>query len=114
VTELARLLTRRRDGVLVAVITGEIDISNVRSLERRLLAALDPDAAGLVVDLTGLSFLDGSGAHLLYALDARLRGRFAIVLPETSPPRRVLELSGPRPARWTHRSEDDAIKAILG
>jgi anti-sigma B factor antagonist len=117
VSDIASLFTWRRHGVLVAAITGEIDISNARSLESTIVDVLGSDSAGLVVDLAGLSFLDGSGAHLLYALSDRLRGRglgFAIVLPEaTSPPRRVLDLSGPRPAHWIHPTEDDAITAVL-
>ena len=49
--------------------------------------------------------------HLLYALADRV-ARFAIVLPEGSFVERVLELSGPRPRRWTHRTEDEAIDAV--
>jgi anti-anti-sigma factor len=113
VSDLARLSTRRRGGIVIAAITGEIDISNARALERRIADALDPGIAGLVVDLTGLSFLDGSGAHLLYALDDRVNGRFAIVLPASSAPARVLALSGPRPAHWMHRSEAEAVAAVL-
>ena len=99
---------------MIAAITGEIDISNARALERRIVDALDPGIAGLVVDLTGLSFLDGSGAHLLYALDDRVNGRFAIVLPDSSRAAPACsELSGPRPAHWMHRSEAEAIAAVL-
>jgi anti-sigma B factor antagonist len=116
VKDIASLFVWRRRRVVIAAITGEIDISNARSLESSIVGELDPDAAGLVVDLAGLTFLDGSGVHLLYRLHDRVRGRglgFALVLADDSPARRVLELSGPRPARWIHASEDDAIAAVL-
>jgi anti-anti-sigma factor len=116
VSDIASLFTWRHDGVVVAAITGEIDISNARGLERTIVDGLDAEAAGLVLDLGGLGFLDGSGVHLIYSLAERLhsRGRgFAIVLADATPPRRVLDLSGPRPARWIHPTEEEAVTAAL-
>jgi anti-sigma B factor antagonist len=116
VSDIASLFVWRRRGVVVAAITGEIDISNARDLEAEIVAELDADAAGLVIDLGGLGFLDGSGVHLLYRLADRLSERglgFALVLPEDSPPHRVLALSGTRPRAWTHAREDDALRAVL-
>jgi anti-anti-sigma factor len=109
VTDIASLFVWRRHDVLVAAITGEVDISNARSLERQILTELEDTR--LVVDLGGLSFMDGAGVHLLYALADRV-ARFAIVLPEGSFVERVLELSGPRPRAWTHSTEDEAIDAV--
>ncbi len=114
--DLAKLFTWRKDRVVVAAITGEIDISNAKSLERSIAHELDGEVTGLVVDLAGLAFLDGSGVHLLYSLSDTTGARgiaFALVLPESSPPRRVLELSGQRVAGWIHTSEDAAIEAVL-
>ena len=115
-TDIASVFTWRRRRVAVDAITGEIDISNARDLEAAIVSELDPDVAGLVVDLGGLSFIDGSGVHLLYALSDRLRGRglgFALVVDSGSPPQRVLELSGERPQGWIYASEDDALRAVL-
>jgi anti-sigma B factor antagonist len=117
VTDIANLFVWRDRRVVVAAITGDIDISNARRLEAEILAEVDGDAAGLVVDLAGLSFLDGAGVHLLYNLSDRMRGRglgFAIVVDGDSAPRRVLDLSGERPRTWMHSSEDDAVRAVLG
>jgi anti-anti-sigma factor len=115
VSDIANLFVWRRRGVVVAAITGEIDISNARELETAILAELDDAAVGLVIDLGGLAFLDGSGVHLLYRLSDRLDGHglgFALILGD-SPPRRVLALSGTRPERWIHATEDDALRAAL-
>jgi anti-anti-sigma factor len=112
VTDIASLFVWRRGRVLIAAITGEIDISNARALETAILAELDGDAAGLVLDLGGLSFLDAAGVHLLYRLSERGLP-FAIVITDDSPPRRVLDLSGERPRTWMHASEDAAVSAVL-
>ena len=65
-----------------------------------------------MLDLGGLGFMDGAGVHMLYALADRV-DRVAIVLPEGSFVERVLALSGPRPRRWTHRTEDEAVDAVI-
>jgi anti-anti-sigma factor len=114
-SDLANLFIWRRDDIVVAGVTGEIDVSNAADLERAVAAELPRDAAGLVMDLGGLEFMDSSGVHLLFHLAARLERRglgFALVLAADSVPRRVLELSGQHARRWMHASEDAAIAAV--
>jgi anti-anti-sigma factor len=116
VSELASVFVWRRENVVVAAITGEIDVSNAGELEESVAGAVDEAAAGLVLDLAGLKFMDSSGVHMLFALARRQRVRrrgFALVLNEDSAPRRVLELSGPEPMRWVHSTEEAAIAAVL-
>ena len=106
----------RRDNVVVAAITGEVDVSNAERLTHSLAGAIDAQAAGLVIDLAGLEFMDSSGVHMLFELARRLRmlrRGFALVLAEGSAPRRVLELSGPQPREWIHPTEEAAIAAVL-
>jgi anti-anti-sigma factor len=116
VSELANLFVWRRDGVVVAGVTGEIDDSNATQLELAIAGEIDRESAGLVVDLAGLEFMDSSGVHLLFGLARRLAQRglgFALVLAPDSLPRRVLELSGPEPEHWMHATEEAAIAAAL-
>jgi anti-sigma B factor antagonist len=63
-TELARLETHEQDGVLVAVLSGEVDLSNAAALEDRIAAAAG-EGVPLVVDLTAVTFLDSAGVRLL-------------------------------------------------
>jgi anti-anti-sigma factor len=111
VTDIASLFVWRDRRVVIAAITGEIDISNARQLESAIASELDGDAAGLVVDLGGLTFIDGAGVHLLYRLCNRGLP-FAVVVADDSPPRRVLDLSGERASTWMHATEDDAVRAV--
>jgi anti-anti-sigma factor len=111
VTDIASLFVWRRGHVVVAAIAGEVDISNARDLEAEIAAELGSDDDGLVLDLGGLTFLDAAGVHLLYRL-SELAPRFAVVIGDDTPPRRVLELSGTRPRTWMYATEDDAVSAV--
>ncbi len=94
--DLAHVDMQDHDGVPVAVISGEVDISNVDDITRRLIA-LPNVAPGLVVDLRLVAYMDSTGISLLHDLAARLRERsqqLIVVCPLGSPPRRVLELTG--------------------
>ena len=94
--DLARVDMQDHDGVPIAVISGEIDISNVDDITRRLIT-LPNYAPGLVVDLRLVAYMDSTGISLLHDLAGRLRERsqqLIVVCPPGSPPRRVLELTG--------------------
>jgi anti-anti-sigma factor len=116
VSELASLFVWRRELVVVAGITGELDVSNAADLQAQIAAEVGNQAAGLVVDLAGLEFMDSSGVHLLFALAERLRDRgrrIAVIAPVGSAPRRLLQLSGPETQSWIADTEDEAIAAVL-
>jgi anti-anti-sigma factor len=116
VNELANLFVWRRGDVVVVALTGELDVSNAERLEQAIVLEVGNDAAGLVVDLAGLEFMDSSGVHLLFHLADRLTmtgRRLAVIAPEGGSPRRVLELSGPETRGWIHEGEDAALAAVL-
>jgi anti-anti-sigma factor len=113
--ELATLRVRERGGIVMAVVDGEIDLSNAPDLRGKLTAAVPNSASGLLLDLTGLEFLDSSGVHMLYDIADRLatrQQRFAVVLEADAPPRRAIELSGVEPAAWLHGDRASALTAL--
>ena len=115
--DLATLRTRERGGIVIAVVEGEIDLSNAGTLQVELAAAVSNAARGLVVDLSALEFLDSSGVHMLYDIADRLatrQQRFAVVLEQDAPPRRAIELSGVEPAAWLHPDQSSALAALGG
>ena len=84
------------DGIPVATVTGEVDIVNAGEIGGQLFAAAPNTAAGLVVDLNGVSYLDSRGVHLLFELANRLRMRHQalhLVVPPRALIRRVLLLT---------------------
>src|SRR5439155_3687943 len=83
------------DDVIVARITGEIDLSNAGDVSETLSSAVPNTALGLVIDLTATSYLDSSGVHLLFDLAERLQRRqqqLRVVVPQGGPIRRVLRI----------------------
>jgi anti-sigma B factor antagonist len=94
-SELARLDTAVRGSVLLAVLSGEVDISNASMLEQRIAAAAG-DLRPLVVDLTEVTFLDSAGVRLLNHLVAAREPDqpVRVVAPKTGPVPFTLRLCG--------------------
>jgi anti-anti-sigma factor len=112
-SRLAQLDFDERDAVLVARITGELDLSNVHDIDDAIAAAVTRELAGLVLDLTALTHLDSAGVRLLFDLRARLaeaRQRFAVVVAPGAVIREVLALAAV-PATMPVR--DDVEAAVL-
>lgn len=98
------------DGVLVASFAGEVDRADTDGLSERLLDALP--SAGMVCDLSALSYIDSAGVHLLHRLSRALQAdgqRMALVLPAEPTPLRVLELAGITEALPHFATVDDAV-----
>ena len=74
-SELAPLSIEERDGVVVARVTGELDIAGTANTGERISQAVAPTAVGVVVDFSELEFIDSSGVAMLFALARRLDGR---------------------------------------
>ena len=75
VCSVGRLTVRsERDGVLHTIrLEGELDLATAEELERELLRVEGSDALSIVLDLSGLEFIDSTGVRLLIQADARSR-----------------------------------------
>ena len=91
-------MTLEGDGeVLTARITGEIDLSNASELEETIVDAVANTALGMVVDLSGVEYLDSAGVRMLVHLVERFRWRQQIMraaAPDGSRVRGVLSMAG--------------------
>jgi len=91
--------TESMDGVLVARLIGEVDLSNVSRVAEAVgesLAGDDRPPGHLVLDLSETSYIDSAGINLVYDLTRRMRRRgrsVRLVVPESSPVRRVLTIA---------------------
>jgi anti-sigma B factor antagonist len=84
------------DGMPVASLEGEIDIANAAELRDELFATLSNQPPGLIVDLSGVTYLDSRGVHVLLQLAERMRVRhqqLRLVVPDTALIKRVLQLT---------------------
>ncbi|MFD7258236.1 STAS domain-containing protein [Streptomyces sp. NPDC059874] len=59
---------------ILARVRGEIDIDHANALREDLVSALEASRLGLDVDLSGVTFCDSSGLHLLLDLNRMASG----------------------------------------
>ena len=99
-------------GAAVISLAGELDLSTIPNLEPRLLGELG-NPVGVVVDLTGLSFIDSSGIGLLVrAFQSAEGGRMHTVVAPGSQVERVFELAGIDRALPVFAARDKAVAAL--
>lgn len=89
-------LSRPDEGCALIALTGELDISTAPQLGEALRRATAEGARRIVVDLSGVSFVDASALGVLVSSFQQLRaadGTLAIVCPEKHI-RRIFEITG--------------------
>jgi anti-anti-sigma factor len=92
---LAELSFETAGNVVVGRVEGEIESVNAEEMSVALAGKLPSDRAGLVIDLSRVTYLDSAGIEFLFDLARRLRThrqRLRLVVPTDAPMRRVLEL----------------------
>ena len=98
--------------MVVARVSGEVDMTNATYVGEELQRVVPNDAAGLVVDLAGTRYLDSAAIELLFDLARRLgrrRQRLRLVLPDESPLKRVLVLTDIDSAAPLHETVEAAL-----
>lgn len=95
--KLADLQFSDRGRVVIAQVIGEVDLSNADMVEAAIVEATPNHALALILDVTGLGYLDSAGIHLVYKLREKLRARgqaLRLVIPAESPANDALRLAG--------------------
>ena len=102
------------EGVVVASLTGELDLTNAREFEERLDAAASQKAL-LVVDINRVVFLDSAALHVFFKL-ARQRGvrGLALLMDPRAAVSRTLDIVGMRDAVRVVASLDDLDRNDTG
>jgi anti-sigma B factor antagonist len=90
-----RIATGHRNHATVLTVSGEIDLSNAGVFYQALAAALTGGEATVVVNMTGVTFMDSAGLHaLLHARhDAASTGGANIAVVPSDAVGRLLHLS---------------------
>ena len=94
-SELVGLEIEDRDGVVIAQVTGELDIAGASRTGEEIAGAVPTSARGLIVDFSQLEFIDSSGVAMLFGLARRLSGRrqqLRVVAPQGGAVTRVLDI----------------------
>jgi len=109
-TQPEELLLDRVNGTPVARLTGEVDLSNAAILKRSIAESVSNHDVALVLDLSGVTYVDSAGIAMLFDLSRRLlqhQQQLFLVVPEASLIRRSLRISGwPTGAPVVHQVED--------
>lgn len=104
-----------QNGIWVAHVRGEIDMSNADATLATLLQPIGENAKALVVDLSELEYLDSAGVRLLFTLARRVEehgGRLRAVVPRGARIRRVLELADVGQLIALDETAEEAIKHL--
>lgn len=83
-------------GTPVVSVMGEVDIATAPALERTLRGVVENRTGGVIVDLSGCSFLDSRGLRALITTGSRLersKRSLALVVPNPSK-LRIFQITG--------------------
>jgi len=97
----------------VLTVRGELDLYTAPALRDRVLAVAAEGQRRLVIDLSGVPFMDSSGLGVIVACLKRLResgGDLALVTAPGSPPSKLLSLTGLDRAIPTSSTPDEALR----
>jgi anti-anti-sigma factor len=111
--KLADVQFSDHERVVVARLSGEVDLSNADGVESAIAEATPNHAVALILDVSALDYLDSAGIHLIYKLREKLRARgqaLRLVLPAESPANDALRLAGVSQAVETAQTLDAALE----
>jgi anti-anti-sigma factor len=100
---------------LVAHVTGEIDMSNAEEMGATVIGATPTEAQGVVLDLSGVDYLDSAGIYVIYGIRASLQARgqtLILVIPPSSPVHDALRLSGADRPGEVAEAVDEALRGL--
>jgi anti-sigma B factor antagonist len=103
------LCIRPGDSGTIVAISGEVDVCTEASLQQALLQIIRERGAKLMLDVSGVSFMDCAGLRALLATRRRaeMHGGFLRLIATSAAVRRIIELTGAHEALATERSTTD-------
>jgi anti-sigma B factor antagonist len=104
----------RDNGSVVVSLTGELDLYNAHAVREALLECCAEAPERLIVDLSGVKFIDSTALGVLIEARTRMANRrgFLLAAPGLET-RRALEISGLDRHFAVHESLDQALSASV-
>lgn len=102
---------------LIAHVTGEIDMSNAEDVGATVIGATPSEAQGVILDLSGLDYLDSAGIYVIYGMRASLQARgqsLILVIPPASPVHDSLRLAGAERPGEVAEAVEEALRMFDG
>jgi anti-sigma B factor antagonist len=101
--------------VVLARMGGDIDLANTPAISAKVLESVPNDAVGVVIDLSGVRYIDSVGIRMLFnfvrTLHASRQG-MAVALPDDSPLRNLLKITHLDEATVFRATVDEAAVAL--
>jgi anti-anti-sigma factor len=111
---MADVRIEREDTIVVAVLTGEVDMSNAASVRLQIAESVTSDEDALIIDMSELSFMDSAGLHAMIELSTVLderRQQLLLCVPHGSPIERAIEIIGLPHAVRVYTDRNEAMEA---
>jgi anti-sigma B factor antagonist len=104
----------RNNGATVVRLAGELDLYNAHTVREALIACTEEAPDRLVVDLSGVSFIDSTALGVLIEARSRMANRRGFVLASPGlETRRALEVSGLDKHFAVHETLEEALGSPL-
>ena len=103
------------DGVRLLEVFGELDLATAPRLCARLDAARGARVRRVVVDLTGVDFIDSTGLRALMGASTELRhagGKLAVALLPEGGVARLFDVTGIRESLRTFDTQGEALASL--
>lgn len=103
-----------REGVAILVLAGDIDVSSALGFREALGGLLDVAGARVLIDLTGVRFMDSSGVGILVTAHRKANeggGSFGLAAPGPSV-HRTLELTRTLRLLQVYASVEEGVQAL--
>jgi anti-anti-sigma factor len=116
VTEVVELEIEDRGDVVVARVSGELDIARAPGMGERIHESVPTSARALVVDFSELDFIDSSGVAMLFGLARRLgsrRQQVRVVARSGRAVARVLQIVEFDRAAQVHETLEAALEDLV-
>ena len=103
-----------RDGLGLIKLTGEVDLYTAPRFKDDLVALIDDGVADVVIDLSGVTFIDSTALGVIISGVKRMRerdGHLAIVAG-SRPVVRILDITGLNKVLTIFDTRDEALAAL--
>jgi anti-sigma B factor antagonist len=102
------------DGVRVLRVTGDVDFDVAPELKQRIVGRVEAGDRKLIIDLSGVGFIDSTAIGVLVAALKRLRdaGGSLMVVCNNEDVRSIFATVGLESVIPLHRSDEDAFAAL--
>ncbi|MFA5802515.1 MAG: STAS domain-containing protein [Thermoleophilia bacterium] len=104
------------DGVVIIEVAGELDLYTAPSLKETLLAALEGDTLKVLIDMTGVHFIDSSALGVLIGGVKRLKpkgGKMVLVSVDENV-NWIFQITGLNSVFDIFATREDALKKLAG